>query len=103
MSGTHDIREEVRRYWKVLTALLILTVVTVGISYLKFGLAAAIIVALTIALIKGSLVACFFMHLISERKLVYLILGFVVFFFLSMMLLIYASYFNLPGGARYVS
>lgn len=103
MSGTHDIKQEIRKYWGVFTALLILTVVTVGISYLKFGLAAAIIVALTIALIKGSLVTCFFMHLISERKLVYVILGFVVFFFLCMMLLIYASYFNLPEGVIYVS
>ena len=103
MRGTHDIKQEIRKYWGVFTALLILTVVTVGISYLKFGLAAAIIVALTIALIKGSLVACFFMHLISERKLVYVILGFVVFFFLSMMLLIYASYFNLPEGVTHVS
>ena len=103
MGGAHDIKQEIRKYWGIFTALLILTVVTVGISYLKFGLAAAIIVALTIALIKGSLVACFFMHLISERKLVYVIIGFVVFFFLSMMLLIYASYFSLPQGAKYVS
>ena len=103
MRGTRDIKEEIRKYWKVFTALLMLTVVTVAISYLKFGLAAAVIVALTIALVKGSLVACFFMHLISERKLVYVILGFVVFFFLSMMLLIYASYFNVPQGVKIVS
>ncbi|MBI5150305.1 MAG: cytochrome C oxidase subunit IV family protein [Candidatus Omnitrophica bacterium] len=103
MSGTHDIKQEIKKYWKVFTALLVLTVVTVAISYLKFGLAVAIIVALTIALVKGSLVACFFMHLISERKLVYVILGFVVFFFLAMMLLIYASHFNLPEGVQIVS
>lgn len=103
MSGTHDAKQEIGKYWKIFTALLVLTVVTVGISYLKFGLAAAIIVALTIALIKGSLVACFFMHLISEKKLVFVILGVVIFLFLSMMLLIYASYFSLPEGVKIVS
>lgn len=103
MSGANDIKQEIRKYWGVFVVLLILTVVTVGISYLKFGLASAIIVALTIALIKGSLVACFFMHLISERKVVFVILGFVAFFFLCMMLLIYASHFNLPEGIKFVS
>ena len=35
----------------------------------------AIAVALFIATIKGSLVACYFMHLISEKKLIYVVLG----------------------------
>lgn len=103
MSGTRDIKQEIRKYWGVFTALLILTVLTVGISYLKFGLAVAVTVALLIALVKGSLVACFFMHLISEKKVIFVILGFVVFFFLFMMLLIYASHFNLPEGIKFVS
>ncbi len=103
MSQAHDIKQEVRKYWKVFVALLILTIVTVAISYLQFGLAVAVMVALSIAMVKGSLVACFFMHLISEKKAIFVLLGFVVFFFLSLMLLIYASYFNLPQGTTYVS
>lgn len=103
MSQTHDIKQEIQRYWGVFVLLLTLTVLTVGISYLKFGLAVAIIVAISIALVKGSLVACFFMHLISEKKVIFVLLGFVVFFFLSLMLLIYASYFNLPEGTKFVS
>ena len=34
----------------------------------------AIAVALFVATIKGSLVACYFMHLISEKKLIYAVL-----------------------------
>jgi caa(3)-type oxidase subunit IV len=43
--------------------------------------AMAIAVALVIALVKGSLVAAYFMHLISERRLVYAVLALTVFFF----------------------
>ena len=43
--------------------------------------------ALLIASVKGSLVACFFMHLIDERKLIYAVLAFTVFFFLAVLLL----------------
>ena len=35
----------------------------------------AIAVALFVATIKGSLVACYFMHLISEKKLIYAVLA----------------------------
>ena len=47
---------------------------TVGVSYLHLSVGAAIALALFIAAIKGSLVAAFFMHLISERKLIYAVL-----------------------------
>jgi caa(3)-type oxidase subunit IV len=44
----------------------------------------AIIVALIIASIKGSLVASYFMHLISEKKLIFAALGLTVIFFLAL-------------------
>jgi caa(3)-type oxidase subunit IV len=37
--------------------------------------------ALFIATIKGSLVACYFMHLISEKKLIYVVMVVTVLFF----------------------
>ena len=37
--------------------------------------------------IKGSLVACYFMHLLSERKLIFIVLVMTVFFFVVLMLL----------------
>lgn len=65
----------------VLGALGVLTLVTVAISQLKLPTGQAIALGLFVATIKGSLVAMFFMHLISERKLIFGVLAFTVFFF----------------------
>ena len=43
--------------------------------------------ALVVATIKGSLVACYFMHLISEKKLIYWVLAVTVAFFIALMAL----------------
>jgi cytochrome c oxidase subunit 4 len=64
----------------------VLTLVTVSVSYLHLPVHMAIVVALLIATIKGSLVACYFMHLISEKKLIYTVLGLTVFMFLVLLL-----------------
>lgn len=75
------IRKEIRRYLTVLAALGTLTLITVAISQLKLPTGEAIALGLTVAVIKGSLVAAFFMHLLTERKLIYGVLLFTVFFF----------------------
>ncbi len=54
----------------VWAALIVLTAVTWGVSYLHLGVFNAV-VALFIASIKASLVALFFMHLKDERELVW--------------------------------
>jgi cytochrome c oxidase subunit 4 len=69
-----DIDKHVRVYIIVFVALMALTIVTVGVSYLDLPPAMAIALALFVATIKGSLVACYFMHLISEKKLIYAVL-----------------------------
>lgn len=84
--GHHDnspeaIKREVRRYLMVLGALGVLTLITVAISRLQLPTGQAIALGLAVATIKGSLVAAFFMHLISERKLIFAVLLFTVFFF----------------------
>jgi cytochrome c oxidase subunit 4 len=75
------VRKEVRKYLMVFGTLMVLTVITVGISYLELPTWQAIALGLTVAVIKGSLVAAFFMHLLSERKLIYAVLVLTVFFF----------------------
>ena len=84
----HDIQKEIKGYLIVGTSLLALTLVTVAISYLHLQLTEAIIVALFVAIVKGSLVACYFMHLISEQRLIYIVLAITAFFFAGMMGLI---------------
>ena len=65
----------VRGYLTVFGALLVLTVVTVGVSYLDLPPAETVVVAVAIAVVKATLVALFFMHLKSERPAVYWTLG----------------------------
>ncbi len=87
MSGDHvDIDKHVRTYIIVFVSLMALTLVTVAVAYLHLPTAAAIAVALLIATVKGSLVACYFMHLISEKKLIYAVLVFTVIFFFAVLL-----------------
>jgi cytochrome c oxidase subunit IV len=89
-TGGHDaadIDRHVRVYITVFVALMALTVVTVAISYLHLPTAAAVALALFVATIKGSLVACYFMHLISEKKLIYVVLVITVVKFAALMAL----------------
>jgi len=99
----HDIKGEVKKYWFVFTALLVFTVLTVAASNLQTGVTLGVIIALIIATVKGSLVACHFMHLTSEKKLVYYVLILAVVFLAAMMFLICFSYNNIPEGAVHVS
>jgi cytochrome c oxidase subunit 4 len=82
-----DIDRHVRIYITVFVALMVLTIVTVAISYLHLSVPIAVTVALLVATIKGSLVACYFMHLISEKKLIYAVLALTVVFFMVLLAL----------------
>jgi cytochrome c oxidase subunit 4 len=88
--AAHDaaaIDRQVRGYMVVFVALIALTAITVGVSYLHLEVHHAVMVALAIAIFKASLVALYFMHLISERHVIFVILGFTVAFFLALMFL----------------
>jgi caa(3)-type oxidase subunit IV len=61
--------------------------VTVAVAFIDMPVWMAIAVALFIASVKGSLVACYFMHLISEKKLIFMTLIFTVIFFAGLLLL----------------
>jgi cytochrome c oxidase subunit IV len=82
-----DIDRHVRVYITVFVALMALTIITVAISYLNLPPALAITVALFVATIKGALVACYFMHLISERRLIYAVLVITVVKFIALLAL----------------
>lgn len=82
-----DIDKHVRIYISVFVALMALTIITVAISRLHLPVPMAVTVALIVAIIKGSLVACYFMHLISEKKLIYWVLGVTAFLFAVLMIL----------------
>jgi cytochrome c oxidase subunit 4 len=95
----HDdhFQEHVRRYLYVFYALLFGTLVTVGASYIPFGNHEInIAVALFIACSKAFLVAGYFMHLLSERKMIYGLLAFTGFFFAGLMALTVCSFADFP-------
>jgi cytochrome c oxidase subunit 4 len=89
MTSDHavDIDRHVRIYITVFVALMVLTIVTVAISYLDLSTPIAVTLALLVAIVKGSLVACYFMHLISEKKLIYAVLALTAAFFVALLAL----------------
>lgn len=98
MASSHeDIQKHVKTYYIVFGALAVLTVVTVGVAYLDLTIWPALILALFIALIKGSLVACYFMHLISEKKVILWMLVVTVVFLLCMFAIFIGAYHGQEG------
>jgi cytochrome c oxidase subunit 4 len=101
MTGNHaatdhaaDIDRHVRIYITVFVVLMVLTIVTVAIARLHLPVPVAVAVALLVATIKGSLVACYFMHLISEQKLIYAVLVLTVVFFIALLALPVVTHSN---------
>ena len=92
--SVEDIQKHVRIYMAVFASLAVLTVATVAVSYLDVSVPVAVLIALIIASIKGSLVACYFMHLISERSMIYAIL---LFSFLCLIVMILVPTFTDTG------
>lgn len=89
------IRKHIKTYIAVFIALGVLTVVTVAVSYLHLPLWKAVAVALFVASVKGGLVAAYFMHLISEQKIVTYLLYLTLFFFVFLLIV--------PFLAQYVA
>ena len=85
--GHGDVDRHVRAAYFVFGSLLVLTAFTVGAYFLHLPHKAAIALALAIATVKGTLVAAWFMHLISERTLIYWVLGLTAVLFLPLLLL----------------
>jgi cytochrome c oxidase subunit 4 len=97
MADHADIDRQVKGYVLVFVTLMALTFVTVAVSRLHLPVAAAVTVALVVATIKGGLVASFFMHLLSERKAIYWVLGVTLAFFLAVLLLPLGTQFDAIG------
>ena len=100
MSETHsveEIKKHVRIYMAVFGALAILTVVTVGVGYLDLPIVPALVVGLFIALIKGGLVAAYFMHLLEEKKVILYSLALTVVFFFCMVAIFMSSHYDQVG------
>lgn len=98
LTHVEDVKKHVRIYISVFGALAVLTVVTVGIGYLDLPIVPALILGLAIATIKGSLVAGYFMHLITEKRLIQNLVVLSLGLLLTMFAIFVIYYFD-QGGA----
>jgi cytochrome c oxidase subunit 4 len=74
----------VRTYWLVFFALMVLLVLTVGVTQLHLGVL-SVAVALTIAVIKAVLIILYFMHVRHSPRLIWLVVA-AAFFWVAIML-----------------
>ncbi len=101
MAQTHSVEEvkkHVRVYMLVFGALAVLTVVTVAVGYLHLPIGPALAVALVIACVKGGLVASYFMHLVSERKVIHWVLIMTAVFLVCMFIIFVSAYHDQEGS-----
>ena len=100
MDDTHagDLKKHVRAYIMVFVSLMALTLITVAVSTLHLPVREAIAIALLVATINGSLVACYFMHLISEKRLILWVMALTVVFFIVLLLIPMWTVADVIGG-----
>lgn len=92
------IRKSIKLYLVIGGALMVLTALTVAVSYVHFdSYALHIGVGILIACVKAALVAAIFMHLNHEKRLIYIFLGLSGVLFLALMGLFIFAYANIPG------
>lgn len=81
----------IKTYLLIFGALMVGTALTVMVASFNFG-KANILVAMTIACIKATLVILFFMHAYYSSKLTKVVIGAGLFWFAILMLLTFADY-----------
>ena len=86
-SSASEMKKHLKIYYVIFGALLALTIITVLVAGFEVGIIGGIIIALIVASVKGTLVACYFMHLLTERGLVLWVLVLCAFFFLVLLFL----------------
>jgi cytochrome c oxidase subunit 4 len=79
------------RYYTVFAALVVMTFLTVGMSFLELG-EWHTVAGLTIAVCKAALVALVFMHLLYSNRLTWIVVGGALFWLGILMALTLADY-----------
>ena len=85
-SSPEQLKKDIRVYLAIFGALLVGTVLTVWLYYIHIpNVKVTIAIALLVASVKSFLVAGYFMHLLSEKKVIYAMLAATAFFFVALM------------------
>lgn len=94
-----DLSSYIRRCAMVFAAVVIAVGLMTYASYLPhFGWPAKVTIILAIAICNAFLVAGFLMHLLTEKKMIYTVLAFTVFFFAGLMGLTVWAMNDFPAG-----
>jgi cytochrome c oxidase subunit 4 len=81
-----DVKKHVRQHLLIAVGVAVGTIMTIWTSQTNFGnFAANVAMTLGIAAVQAFLVAAYFMHLLSEKKVIYSFLVFTAVFFVVMM------------------
>jgi caa(3)-type oxidase subunit IV len=101
MSETNPADLNIRRYLVVFGCMVAAALLTVGAALAPLGNHKLnIALALVIIAVQAFLVLGFMMHLLSERRAIYSVLGFTGFFLVFLMFLILWSSSEVPDRAR---
>jgi len=103
MSESHpvDFKTYFRRCVYVLIAVICTTSLMIYASFLpNFGWPSKVAMILVIACVNAFVVAGFLMHLLSEKKMIYTVLGFTLFFFAGLMGLTLYAMHDFPTGTQ---
>jgi caa(3)-type oxidase subunit IV len=103
MSESHpvDYKSYLRRCLYVFIAVVCTTSLMICASFLPhFGWTAKVAMILAIACVNAFVVAGFLMHLLSEKKMIYVLLAFTVFFFAGLMGLTLYAMHDFPTGTQ---
>lgn len=97
-SSPEQLKKDIRVYLAIFGALLAGTVLTVWLYYIHIpNVKVTIAIALLVASVKSFLVAGYFMHLLSEKKVIYATLAATAFFFVALMALTLWSMNDFPA------
>ena len=96
MASGHDLNlaKEKKIFLTIYFLLLVLTAVTVGVSYIHVSVKLGIVIALIVASIKATLVAGYFMHLFHEKPVIFFTLILTGIFFLVLIILPVATFYD---------
>ncbi len=103
MSESHpvDFKSYLRRCLYVFGAVLCTTSLMIAASFLPhYGWPAKVAMILTIACVNAFIVAGFLMHLLSEKKMIYTVLAFTVFFVAGLFVLTISAMHDFPAGTQ---
>jgi cytochrome c oxidase subunit 4 len=93
----------VATYLVVFVVLVVLTLVTIGVSFIPLGGMWHTVAGMGIALVKATLVVLFFMHALESPRITWIVIGAAIVWLSVLMLLTFADYLtrglipNLPG------